>query len=89
MNEMLHNQVRHCVIIIAENHINDNVWSCLSIFYCHMIHMSMSLILPCQSRCTVVGIAVDVLIYAWGWSVICLLPWTPISIVPTLTTTIA
>jgi hypothetical protein len=76
-----------CTIIIDENHTNDNVRSCLSIFYCHMVHMSMSLVLPCRSRCIIVGIAVDVLICAWGWHLICRLPWTPISIVPTLTTT--
>jgi hypothetical protein len=29
-----------------------------------VLHMSMSLVLPCQSRCIVVGIAVDVLICA-------------------------
>jgi hypothetical protein len=61
----------------------------LSIFYCHMIHMSTSLVLPCGSRCTGVGIVIDVLICAWGWSLICRLPWTPISVVPTLTTTVA
>jgi hypothetical protein len=49
--------------------------------------MSTSLVLPCRSRCIVVGIAVDVLICAWGWCLICQLPWTPISVVPTLTTT--
>jgi hypothetical protein len=89
MNEMLQNQIRQLSIIIDENHTNDNVRSCLSIFYCHMIHTSTSLVLPCRSRCTVVGIAVDVLICAWGWSLICRLPWTPISVVPTLTTTVA
>jgi hypothetical protein len=36
----------------------------LSIFHCHMIHMSMSLILPCWSSCNVIGIAVDVLVCA-------------------------
>jgi hypothetical protein len=54
-----------------------------------MIHTSTSLVLPCRSRCTIVGTAVDVLICAWGWSLICRLPWTPISVVPTLTTTVA
>jgi hypothetical protein len=51
--------------------------------------MSTCLILPCWSGCTVVSIAVDVLICAWCWSLICLLPRTPISIVPSLTTTVA
>jgi hypothetical protein len=76
-------------MIIAKDHTNDDIRCCLSFFHCHMVHVSMSFILPCRSRCSVVGIAVDVLICAWGWSLICLLPWTPISIVPTLTTTIA
>jgi hypothetical protein len=87
MNEMLQNQIRQLRIIVDENRTNDNVRSCLSIFYCHMVHTSMSLILPCRSRCIVVGTAVDVLICAWGWRLICRLPWTPISVVPTLTTT--
>jgi hypothetical protein len=54
-----------------------------------MVHTSTSLILSCWSCCTVVSITVKVLVYVWGWSLICLLPWTPISIVPSLTTTIA
>jgi hypothetical protein len=49
----------------------------------------MSLVLPGWYRCTIVEIAVDVLIYAWCWSLICLLPWTPVSIVPILTTNVA
>jgi hypothetical protein len=49
--------------------------------------MSTSLVLSCRSRCIVVGIIVEVLICAWGWCLICQLPWTPISVVPTLTTT--
>jgi hypothetical protein len=51
--------------------------------------MSMSLILPCWSCCTVVSITVEILICAWNWSLIGLLTWTPISIVPSLTTHIA
>jgi hypothetical protein len=54
-----------------------------------MVHMSTSLILPCWSCCTIVSIAVKVLVCAWGWSLICLLPWTPINIVSSLTTTVA
>jgi hypothetical protein len=54
-----------------------------------MVHASMSLILPCWSSCTVVSIAFEVLICAWSWSLICLLPGTPISIAPNLTTTVA
>jgi hypothetical protein len=54
-----------------------------------MVHMSTSLILPCWSGCTVVSITVEVLICAWSWSLICLLPGTPISILPSLTTTVA
>jgi hypothetical protein len=53
-----------------------------------MVQVSMSLILPCWSGCTVVSFVVKVLICAWSWSLICLLPGTPISIVPSLTTTI-
>jgi hypothetical protein len=49
----------------------------------------MSLILSCWSGCTVVSIMVEVLICAWCWSLICLLPETPISIVPSLITTVA
>jgi hypothetical protein len=87
MNEMLQNQIRHCVIIVDENHTNDNVRSCLSIFYCHMVHLSTSLVLPCWSSCIVVDTVVDVPICAWGWHLNCRLSWTPISVVPTLTTT--
>jgi hypothetical protein len=87
MNVMLQNQIRNCAIIVDENHTNDNVRSCLSIFYYHMVNLSTSLVLPCWSRCIVVGTAVDVLICAWGWHLNCRLPWTPISVVPTLTTT--
>jgi hypothetical protein len=54
-----------------------------------MVHMSTSLILPCWSGCTVVSIAFEVLICAWCWSLIGLLPWTPVSVVPSLTTAIA
>jgi hypothetical protein len=54
-----------------------------------MIHASTSLILPCWSYCTIVSITVEVLVCAWSWSLICLLPWTPISIVPILTATVA
>jgi hypothetical protein len=54
-----------------------------------MVHASTSLILPCWSGCTVVSIAVEVLICAWCWSLICLLPGTPISIVPSLTRIVA
>jgi hypothetical protein len=54
-----------------------------------MVHTSTSLILPCWSGCTVVSIAVEVLICAWSWNLICLLPETSISIVPRLTTTVA
>jgi hypothetical protein len=54
-----------------------------------MVHTSTGLILPCWSGCTVVTIVVEVLICAWSWSPICLLPRAPISIVPSLTTTIA
>jgi hypothetical protein len=39
--------------------------------------------------CTVVSIMVEVQICAWCWSLIHLLPGTPISIVPSLTTTVA
>jgi hypothetical protein len=49
----------------------------------------MRLVLPCWSRCTIVAIAVDILICVWGWSLICLLSWTHVSIVPNLPTTIA
>jgi hypothetical protein len=51
-----------------------------------MIHVSTSLILPYWSSCIVVDIAINILICARGWSLICLLPWRPISIVPILTT---
>jgi hypothetical protein len=51
--------------------------------------MSRSLILPCWSSCTIVGITVEVLVCVRSCSLICLLPWTPISIMPSLTTTIA
>jgi hypothetical protein len=61
----------------------------MSIFHYHMVYASTSLILPYWSGCTVVSIAVEVLICAWSWSLICLLPRTPISIVPSLTTTVA
>jgi hypothetical protein len=61
----------------------------LSIFHCHIVHVSTSLILPCRSGCTVASITVEFLICAWSWSLICLLPGTLISIVPSLTTTIA
>jgi hypothetical protein len=54
-----------------------------------MVHVSRSLILPCWSGYTVVSIAVEVLICAWCWSLICMLPGTLISIVPSLTTTVA
>jgi hypothetical protein len=55
-----------------------------------MVHMSTSLILPCWSSSTVVGITVDVLLGCIrSWSLLCLLPQTPISIVPSLTTTVA
>jgi hypothetical protein len=54
-----------------------------------MVHMSMNLILPCRSGCTIVSITAEVQICAWCWSLICLLPVTPISIVPSLTTTVA
>jgi hypothetical protein len=54
-----------------------------------MVHASTSLILSCWSGCTVVSIAVEVLICAWCWSLIYLLPGTPISIVPSLSTTVA
>jgi hypothetical protein len=54
-----------------------------------MVHVSTSLILPCWSGCTVVSIAIEVLICAWSWSLICLLPGTLISIVPSLTTIVA
>jgi hypothetical protein len=54
-----------------------------------MIHTSTSLILPCWSCCTVVSIAVEILICAWSWSLIGLLPWTHVSVVPSLTTAIA
>jgi hypothetical protein len=50
----------------------------------------MSFILPCWSSCTIVGIAVEVLLVCIrSWSMFCLLPRTPISIVPSLTTTVA
>jgi hypothetical protein len=71
------------------NHTNDNVWSCLSIFNCNMVHTSMIVILPCWSGCTIVSIVVEVLICAWSRSLICLLPRAPISIVPSLTTIVA
>jgi hypothetical protein len=58
MNEMLQN----CIIIIDKDQTNDNVRSCLSIFHCHMIHASMSLILACWSSCVVVSIVVEVLV---------------------------
>jgi hypothetical protein len=51
--------------------------------------MSMSLILPCWSCCTIVSITIEILICAWSWSLIGLLPWTHVSIVPSLTTAIA
>jgi hypothetical protein len=54
-----------------------------------MVHVSTSLILPCRSDCTIVSTVVEVQICAWCWSLICLLPGTPISIVPNLTTTAA
>ena len=75
------------MVIIYKDHTNDNIWSCLSIFYCHMVHPSTSLVLPCRSRCIVVGTAIDVLICAWSWHLNGRLPWTPISVMPTLTTT--
>jgi hypothetical protein len=61
----------------------------LSIFHCHMIHTSTSLILPCWSSGTIVGIAVEILICVRSWSLLCLLPRAPISIVPILTIIIA
>jgi hypothetical protein len=51
--------------------------------------MSTSLVLPGWSRCTVVGTAVEVFICTWSWSLICLLPWAPVSTIPILTTTVA
>jgi hypothetical protein len=54
-----------------------------------MVYASMSLILPCWNGCTVVSIAVEILICAWSWSLIGLLPWTPINVVPNLTTYIS
>jgi hypothetical protein len=54
-----------------------------------MVHTSKSLILPCWSGCTVVSIAVEVLICAWCWSLIGPLPWSPVSVVPSLTIAIA
>jgi hypothetical protein len=54
-----------------------------------MIHMNMSLVLPCWSSCTIVGIAVKILVCIRSWSLLFLLPRTPISIVPRLTTTVA
>jgi hypothetical protein len=49
--------------------------------------MSTSLILPCWSSCTIVDIAVEVLLVCIrSWSLLCLLPQTPVSIVPSLTT---
>jgi hypothetical protein len=77
------------MVTIDKDHTNDNVQSFLSIFYCHMIHMGTSLILSCWSRCTVVSIAVDIRVCARGWSLISLLSWAPISVVPILTTAIA
>jgi hypothetical protein len=53
-----------------------------------MVHASMSLILPCWSSCPVDSITVEVPIYAWSWSLICLLAQIPISIVPSLTITV-
>jgi hypothetical protein len=55
-----------------------------------MIHTSTSLVLPCWSSCTVGVIMVEVLLVCnQSWSLLSLLPWTPISIVPSLTTTVA
>jgi hypothetical protein len=54
-----------------------------------MVHVSTNLILPCRSGCSIVSITVDVRICAWCWSLICLLSRTPISIVLSLTTTVA
>jgi hypothetical protein len=51
-----------------------------------MIHVTKSLILPYWSSCIIVDIAVDILLCTRGWSLICLLPWTPVSIVLSLTT---
>jgi hypothetical protein len=55
-----------------------------------MIHTSTSLVLPCWSSCTIVGIAFEVLLVCIrSWSLLCLLPRTPISIVPSLITIVA
>jgi hypothetical protein len=52
-----------------------------------MVRMSTCLILLCWSSHTV--IAVEVLVCIRSWSLLCLLPRTPISIVPSLTITVA
>jgi hypothetical protein len=56
----------------------------LSIFYFHMIHTSMSLILPCWS--SRVGDAVGSLIYTLNYTQVRLLLWTPVSKMPILPT---
>jgi hypothetical protein len=54
-----------------------------------MVDTSTSLVLPCWSSCTTVGIVIEVLVYIQSWSLLCLLPWTPISIMPSYTTIVA